>query len=689
MKISKKIIYNSFNKLTESTTNKFWGMLSILKVINEKHDSIVSNITYEIETSKISDILDGWFYFGQNKKNYNDNNIYLRFSNNWIDVFNKITSKEKPNILDVAIFYFKDEDFQDINSNNLVNLFKKDLKLPDNFLNSNFDMNFLDFSIELEENYSKKDFLDYFKTVKSVDLNYETLSFSNPFLIVSKPSELKRAPFIQTLYSGTEIMELLLIADFDFDKYYFLNEKSNLEIKSELLIENKVLYKIIFESFKYICNVFGESNVLNGFEEKISKIEDRTYRGITLPNYFGFETIIGIFEVDQNSEKLKSSKTSRFIDDKIIVLNSDFSYFTNQWNSVENGRGLTLENFNKLLFDVSNNKIKIIKQDGIYKLIEISLNNLKSSPISKSQNIIYYGSPGTGKSHKVEEKLKKIDSYFYERITFHPEFDNASFVGGYKPVSERIDDKDEIKYKFIPQSFTNIYVKAWNDLENQYYLAIEEINRGNCAEIFGDIFQLLDRKSNYSVSASNELKEHLNNSLTNKDGIQNGLKLPSNLTILATMNTSDQSLFPMDSAFKRRWDWEYIPICYEEITEDGRNNESYNYKVNIDDNHYFNWIEFIKKVNIRIKSNPNLGMDKCIGNYFIKSNSNVITVNEFINKVVFYLWNDVFKDEDSADSIFEKGISYEDFFPINTNGKEEVLKILKSLEVATTAKVIL
>jgi hypothetical protein len=456
----------------------------------------------------------------------------------------------------------------------------------------------------------------------------------------------------------------------------------------QVIISHKTLRQIIFESFKYILNQFGEEKVLVGNEIKETLIEDRSYKGLLLDKYFGFETFVGLFDLDQSPNNLKSSGTPRFMNDKITILGNENTYFTSQWNGVDNGRGLTLENFNKLLFDVSNNKIKIIKQDGIYKLIKISLNNLKSSPISKSQNIIYYGSPGTGKSHKVEEELKKNDSHFYERITFHPEFDNASFVGGYKPVSERIDDKDEIKYKFIPQSFTNIYVKAWNDLENQYYLAIEEINRGNCAEIFGDIFQLLDRKSNYTVSASNELKEHLNNSLTNKDGINNGLKLPSNLTILATMNTSDQSLFPMDSAFKRRWDWEYIPICYEEITEDGRNNESYNYKVNIDDNHYFHWIEFIKKVNIRIKSNPNLGMDKCIGNYFIKSNSNEIIVNEFINKVVFYLWNDVFKDEDSADSIFENGISYEDFFPINTNGKEEVLKILKSLEIGITTKVI-
>jgi hypothetical protein len=685
MKISKEIIFNSFNKLTESTTNKFWGLLAILKVINEKQDTIVSNVTYEIETSKISDILDSWFYFGQSKKNYHDNNIYLRFSNNWIDVFNKIASKEKPNILDVAIFYFKDEDFKEINSTNLVNLFKKNLNLPEHFLTSNFNMNFLDFKIELEENYTKKVFLDYFKMSKSINLNYETLSFSNPYLIVSKPSELKRAPFIQTLYSGTEIMELLLIADFDFDKYYFSNEYNNLNQKSDFILGNKVLYKVIFESFKYICDLYGESKVLDGFDEKDSKIEDRTYRGIALKKYFGFETIIGIFQNDQNTEKLKSSKTSRFIDEKITVLDNEFSYFTNQWNSVENGRGLTLVNFNNLLKDISDNNLEIINDKGFFKLIQKT--NLKAvSPLKETKQIIYYGAPGTGKSYKVDNEIKSLSPIFYDRITFHPEFDHTSFIGGYKPVSAKdINGNDIIKYQFVSQAFTNIYYRAWSDLNNQYYLVIEEINRGNCAEIFGDIFQLLDRNSNYTVSPSDELKTHLIEKFGDKnhDGIVKGLRFPSNLSILATMNTSDQSLFPMDSAFKRRWDWEYIPICYDDIPE----NESYSYNVIIDDTHSFKWIDFIKNVNTVIKTNPNLGMDKCIGNYFIKSDSKEITLKEFVNKAIFYLWNDVFKDEDSSDSIFGKGTSYEDFFPIDTNGKKEVEKILDSLNINTPVKV--
>ena len=172
-----------------------------------------------------------------------------------------------------------------------------------------------------------------------------------------------------------------------------------------------------------------------------------------------------------------------------------------------------------------------------------------------------------------------------------------------------------------------------------------------------------------------ELSEHL-------EGIANGLKMPSNLSILATMNTSDQSLFPMDSAFKRRWDWEYIPINYDRNDE----NASSKFVVEINDKISFSWLDFIEKVNTKIKSNPNLGMDKCIGNYFIKTKDNTISLKTFINKAIFYLWNDVFKDEFGSDSIFAENVTYEDFFPIEENGAQRVKDLLDTLDVKLLAK---
>lgn len=315
--------------------------------------------------------------------------------------------------------------------------------------------------------------------------------------------------------------------------------------------------------------------------------------------------------------------------------------------------------------------------------------NIVSSKPEELIQKIFYGAPGTGKSHKVKELTKHLPKDQVKRVTFHPEYDYASFVGGYKPaMGEDENGKETIRYEFVPQAFTKIYVDAWNAKakgeEKDFYLVIEEINRGNCAEIFGDIFQILDRNSDYDITPSKELKEFLGNNkmgLVNVDfGLKDGeLKLPNNLNILATMNTSDQSLFPMDSAFKRRWDWEYIPINYSRNTEE---NPSSRFVVELTENKTFNWLDFIESVNKLIKGNDNLGMDKCLGNYFIKPDidENTISLKSFINKAIFYLWNDVFKDEMEDESIFKNKTSYEDFFPIGEKGVEKVKEILKILK---------
>lgn len=309
---------------------------------------------------------------------------------------------------------------------------------------------------------------------------------------------------------------------------------------------------------------------------------------------------------------------------------------------------------------------------------------------SKGTNTLYFGAPGTGKSFIVEEIFAGIDNEQQkERVTFHPEFDYTSFVGGYRPVSEKDEalGTEKITYKFVPQIFTDLYVRAWNDPGRDYHLAIEEINRGNCAEIFGDIFQLLDRNSDYSITPSQELGQHLMTVLMDPvNGFTGGkIKLPRNLFLHATMNTSDQSLFPMDSAFKRRWDWRYVPVNYEQLNEDGSENESYGYYVKIDSQRQFRWIDFIREVNAIIRSNRNLGMDKCIGNYFLKPMDGMeISLENFINKVIFYLWNDVFKDEDN--SLFEDGVVFEDFYPVRGAGIDLLTVMLDKLSVVYLAE---
>lgn len=287
----------------------------------------------------------------------------------------------------------------------------------------------------------------------------------------------------------------------------------------------------------------------------------------------------------------------------------------------------------------------------------INVHEKISSRFDHTLQVIMYGAPGTGKSYKIKtEKLAGVAEENIFRTTFHPDYDYAQFVGCYKPTK----DGEKITYSFVPQVFTNAYVKAWKNLEQSVYLVIEEINRGNCAQIFGDLFQLLDRKedgySDYPITADEDLKNYLIQELgADSEGIKEGkLCLPPNLNILATMNTSDQSLFPMDSAFKRRWDWEFVPIEYGKENKDGKKLDSFNYQIKIEGKDSegneieksYNWVDFLKKVNAKILDVTS-SEDKQMGNFFVKAykkDSWEISQKTFVNKVMFYLWNDVCKE---------------------------------------------
>lgn len=257
-------------------------------------------------------------------------------------------------------------------------------------------------------------------------------------------------------------------------------------------------------------------------------------------------------------------------------------------------------------------------------------------------------------------------------------------------LGERDKYTSVITYDFVPQVFTEAYVKAWQNPTEQVYLVIEEINRGNCAQIFGDLFQLLDRNkgvSEYPVKADTALAEYLTNILEGdaEEGIRDGkLCLPPNLNIIATMNTSDQSLFPMDSAFKRRWDWKYIPTTPPadksrtmELSFKDKTTTKYGTTIDAGDYEY-DWTEFLDKINEKIQ-NATHSDDKQLGFWFVKTEEGAeeITISSFVSKVVFYLWNDVFKDMGAKDSnpftikVDGKNVvmSFNSFFEMNSSGQ--------------------
>lgn len=387
-----------------------------------------------------------------------------------------------------------------------------------------------------------------------------------------------------------------------------------------------------------------------------------------------------------------------------------------------------------------------LPKDG--KKICVGESILQNKPLQQ----IYYGAPGTGKSHTINNMTEAQPKENVFRTTFHPDSDYSTFVGAYKPTKEKswhqnkrnisIEDlakilndyytnteigkvdgirkfcydycpyingeymkvntkelakladisenysceidkyisfckfipkqnSGKITYEFVPQSFTKAYVRAWQT-DEPVYLVIEEINRGNCAQIFGDLFQLLDRKdgfSEYPIKADNDLAQYLSEQFFNNsredipENVKSGeeLVLPNNLYIWATMNTSDQSLFPIDSAFKRRWDWKYVPIS----------NTGKDWRIEVNNKQY-DWWDFLNKVNEKIGSATN-SEDKKLGYFFCKATNGIINAETFVGKVIFYIWNDVFKDfADEAGSLFKdidnSTLSFNKFYTVDGIG---------------------
>ena len=287
---------------------------------------------------------------------------------------------------------------------------------------------------------------------------------------------------------------------------------------------------------------------------------------------------------------------------------------------------------------------------------------------------IFYGAPGTGKSHAVKTETEAWEKRGrVVRTTFHPDSDYSTFVGAYKPTTESVQRYDIynkpmtrdgapvmeqiITYDFVEQAFLQAYIDAWKNRDEPEFLIIEEINRGNCAQIFGDLFQLLDRGDNgysdYAIRADKDLQKHLCKAFEDVEiadypNVKTGkeLLLPGNLYIRATMNTSDQSLFPIDSAFKRRWDWKYVPIA-----KGNENGTELNWMIEVDGDLY-DWWTFVTTINKHVFDTTN-SEDKQLGFFFCKAKANIISAETFVCKVIFYLWNDVFKDFGFDDKIFE------------------------------------
>lgn len=543
-----------------------------------------------------------------------------------------------------------------------------------------------------------------------------------------------------------------------FDNFTKNNRKQS--YVKMLIVKDKVLKHFILSVVKYLNSIDKLNSIVPYSSIDKSPIKVSKKDCFSLTGMFIKTTIDDI--------RNRNFGIHRWFEDE-FKLGEKTVYLSTQWNSTGDYQ-LTLDDFIKMIQCCYGYDYEYKYSDGEFQLWTKSFSSLLPLPLPLQT--IYYGTPGSGKSRKVNKLVENVDKNYVVRTTFHPDSDYASFVGCYKPIMSlsktyqikktleelKVEAKDitsqpvgnkvsqivefvtkyasllpkiveeydevqsmqnllnkhlgfsnetyltyivdyvnsnrrqesKISYQFAPQAFTRAYVKAWNKPSESVYLIIEEINRGNCAQIFGDIFQLLDRKdgvSEYPIDADNDLRDYLEKELgVGHEGIADGkLKLPANLNILATMNTSDQSLFPMDSAFKRRWSWQCVPIEYEETKRDGSENESYYFTINID-NKVYSWIDFLQVINDKIYKATD-SEDKQMGNFFITHD---VDENEFVDKVMFYLWNDVCKEEVRTKNNFfrnyiddkkqeEKEFSFNDLF--KNNRTELLLKFMEYIGI--------
>jgi len=498
-----------------------------------------------------------------------------------------------------------------------------------------------------------------------------------------------------------------------------------------------------------ICNIIGSKIVGFHYIDIFNRNEDFGNSNLNLRDYVStvsqYKDISKDIELTSDTLILKTQRLKNF---STSLTNEPYYFAITAYPAVilakKEGYTIDVKDFEEKLANGKSNK----NIDAFLKFVkDLKTTNSKSESmhLHNQLQLIYYGAPGTGKSYATKKVVAKYSETV--RTTFHPDSDYSTFVGAYKPTTNKEERyglngsntialvypdgehkgrpiKDgKIAYKFVKQAFLKAYIKAWNLFKDScadgqelspQFLVIEEINRGNCAQIFGDLFQLLDRKngfSEYPIEADEDIQKALleeepedglsfgKDGLTltaeqimyinkqyDKDGqpsqkvaekISQGqvLVLPPNFYIWATMNTSDQSLFPIDSAFKRRWEWKYVRIC-EGKKEDGTVlNFRIKFNVPGEEPVDVKWWDFVKAINKQIED-ATKSEDKKLGFFFCKPDkkanetddcNTVISAETFVGKVVFYLWQDVFKDYGFKSNIFKrengKKISFHDFYP--------------------------
>lgn len=696
-----RTVKKAYEAISVNTKDKFWGIFAILYSI----ESIAKpGVNFSIDTYKLATYLEQIFRL-KDKKSYDAiNSTYsVVFANDWEEKTVKNFTTTTPNILPVIVWAYRNVEFPyEYSVEDLLEKFIIDFHIAKESIEKFFRINIEEFNIEYEDTvYSDEDLLK--DLGGSVTSDAVTLKMNKSF-VVANAGDLSRGPFFQPLYASLNTLECLILFPFDAKEHYEVFTSSEMKFVEAVECKNN-------QTIYYGCPGSGKSHMVNKLVD-ISFTKYLSSKNLSDSSCSKYVNVLSTQWVVDIARKYTSDKIASLYD--ITNIETINKILADKVFNAKDEKGQRMYSTAlKHYIDYLDNRKYVFRTTfhpdsdyasfvGCYKpSTEGCFDKCKYRTLQelKAEADIINSSSGDKVSQIIAFVTKYANDLQYivlsdpniismqNLLNKHLSFSSETYLA-YVVDYVLKNQESKIVYKFSPQVFTNAYIKAWEDTGKPVYLIIEEINRGNCAQIFGDLFQLLDRdkstgKSEYPIKADKDLVAHIESVLgENHDGIKNGeLCLPPNLIIYATMNTSDQSLFPMDSAFKRRWDWEYVPIDYSKDIDSGK------FNIKLDDGTEYLWVEFLEKVNDKIYDTTN-SEDKQMGNFFIKKS---INAKEFVNKVMFYLWNEVCKEEyGTPRNFFRKGKEgMIEFKFIELFGKDQTLilkEFMASLEVQPIGK---
>lgn len=487
---------------------------------------------------------------------------------------------------------------------------------------------------------SKDNYEELYKYINNLNENYLKRIWFKKYLHILYPT------IFPSQHSDENKKEVLRLFSLDIEDSEIDRAWKLLQLEKKSNIPGDYYWRIIW-FIKGENDIYSQEIDFKEIKDKFKNwLEIGEYSELTVRNYIYQLVNIGKFiefnkKYDNNIFKVTNISEYEIIK-KYIINHEKFEEL-----NLKSNRGLksALDRYGEFLSEMNEENV----QEEVFETNYMTKLNTKFD-----RNRILFGAPGTGKSYTLNKEKTDLlkNGGEFERVTFHPDYSYAHFVGTYKPVS---NESGEISYEYVPGPFMRTYVAAMksanSDNPKPYLLIIEEINRANVAGVFGDVFQLLDRNSEniseYPIQTSEDMRKYLAKELGGASALYTEIKIPDNMFIWATMNSADQGVYPMDTAFKRRWNFTYLGINDNEEGILGKEislgSGDYERKVE--------WNELRKAINIELLEECKVNEDKLLGPYFVAKNC--LDINEkfievFKNKIIMYLFDDAAKHKRSV-----------------------------------------